>query len=95
MKSTKIRPVFNYCSLRNKGVPSLNDVAYPGVDLLNPLLGLLNYVRTNNFALLTDIQKAFLNIFLFDNTDRNKLSFILFYDNKIHFFGIILFCLDL
>ena len=85
VKSTKVRPVFN-CSLRNKGAPSLNDAAYPGVDLLNPLLGLLNYIRTNNFALLADIKKAFLNIFLSDNTDRNKFSFILYYDNKFHFF---------
>ena len=38
--TTKIRPVFNY-SLKTKGLPSLNEVAYPGTNIMTDLLALL------------------------------------------------------
>ena len=38
--TTKVRPVFN-CSLKTKGYPSLNEAAYPGSDLMTPLMSLI------------------------------------------------------
>ena len=77
MATTPIRPVFN-CSLKTRGDPSLNEAAYPGTDLMGDLLGLLNYFRTNKFALLADIVKAFLMVKLKNLKDRNRFSFILY-----------------
>ena len=75
VKTTKIRPVFN-CSLKNGGAPSLNEAAFPGVDLLNPMLGLLVHFRTNDYVMLADLRKAFLNIYLSSDSDRRKFSFV-------------------
>ena len=47
--TTKIRHVFNY-SLKVGKSPSLNEVAFPGIDLMNNLLSLLLYFRTNNYV---------------------------------------------
>ena len=44
---TKIRPVFNY-SFKIYGSVSLNDASFPGVNLLNDMLGLLNHFRCND-----------------------------------------------
>ena len=92
VKTTKIRPVFN-CSLKTGGSPSLNEVAFPGVDLLNPLLGLLQHFRTNQYVLLADLKKAFLNIFLSSSEDKAKFSFITFDGKnfKYYQFNTILF----
>ena len=57
--TTKIRPVFN-CSLKMGKSPSLNEAAFPGIDLMNNLLSLLLYFRSNFYVLLSDIAKAFL-----------------------------------
>ena len=83
--NTKIRPVFN-CSLKVKGLPSLNEAAYLGTDLLNNMFSLLNYFRTNDFVLTADIKKAFLNIRLRRAYDKNCFSFVVFHDNKFHYF---------
>ena len=56
--TTKIRPVFN-CSLKMGKSPSLNEAAFPGIDLMNNLLSLLLYFRSNFYVLLSDIAKAF------------------------------------
>ena len=72
--TTKIRPVFN-CSLKVGKAPSLNEAAFPGVDLMNNLLSLLLYFRTNNCVVLADIMKAFLQIRLSSESDRNKFCF--------------------
>ena len=85
VKTTKIRAVYN-CSLRVKGLPSINDAAFPGVDCLNPLLGLLTYFRTNSYVFLADIRKAFLNIFLSKESDKNIFSFVVFNGNKFRYF---------
>ena len=43
--TTKIRPVFN-CSLKtDKILPSLNEAAYPGIDLMGSILKLLFYLE--------------------------------------------------
>ena len=53
--TTKIRPVFN-CSLKNQGRCSLNEAAYPGVNLLTDMLGLLLMFRSNKHVMLADIR---------------------------------------
>ena len=49
--TTKIRPVFN-CSLKiDKTLPSLNEAAYLGIDLMGSILKLLFYFRTNKIVM--------------------------------------------
>ncbi|XP_076039460.1 uncharacterized protein LOC143024532 [Oratosquilla oratoria] len=74
--STKIRPVFN-CSLKtDKNLPSLNEAAYTGVDLMESLLKLLFCFRTNDIILLSDIKQAFLSIRLSQEFDKNRFCFL-------------------
>ena len=72
--TTKIRPVFN-CSLKVGKAPSLNEAAFPGIDLMNNLLSLLLYFRTNNYVVLADIMKAFLQIRLSHEEDKDRFCF--------------------
>ena len=72
--TTKIRPVFN-CSLKIGKSPSLNEAAFPGIDLMNNLLSLLLYFRSNFYVLLSDIAKAFLQIRLASEEDKNRFCF--------------------
>ena len=72
--TTKIRPVFN-CSLKVGKAPSLNEAAFPGIDLMNNLLSLLLYFRNNDYVVLADIVKAFLQIRLSSELDRNRFCF--------------------
>ena len=74
LTTTKIRPVFN-CSLKVGKSPSLNEAAFPGIDLMNNLLSLLLYFRSNNCVILADIVKAFLQIRLSEEEDRNRFCF--------------------
>ena len=74
LTTTKIRPVFN-CSLKVGKAPSLNEAAFPGIDLMNNLLSLLLYLRTNSNVVLADIMKAFLQIRLADDSDKNRFCF--------------------
>ena len=69
VNSTKVRPVFN-CSLKVKNCPSLNEAAYPGVNILNDMLDLLHYFRTNKYCFLSDIEKAFLMVKLKSVDDK-------------------------
>ena len=55
-KTTKDRPEFN-CSLKVENIHSLNEAAFPGIDMFNPLLGLLNRFRTDGYVLLVDLKK--------------------------------------
>ena len=71
---TKIRPVFN-CSLKMGKSPSLNEAAFPGIDLMNNLLSLLLYFRSNFYVLLSDIAKVFLQIRLASEEDKNRFCF--------------------
>ena len=77
VNSTKIRPVFN-ASLKIKDLPSLNEAAFAGIDIMNSLLGLLNYFRTNKIAMSADLRKAFLMIKLKDVEDKNRFSFLVY-----------------
>ena len=72
---TKLRPVFN-CSLKtNKELPSLDEAAYTGIDLMGSILKLLFYFRTNEYAMLSDIKQAFLVVKLADEYDKNRFCF--------------------
>ena len=74
--TTKIRPVYN-CSLKTKGGNSLNEASYPGVNLMSDMLELLLMFRTNKYAMLADIRKAFLMIKLSHVEDRNRFCFFM------------------
>lgn len=73
--TTKIRPVLN-CSLSVGKTPSLNQASYPGIDLLNSLLGLLLNIRSNKYLVISDISKAFLQIRLSSELDRKRFSIL-------------------
>ena len=83
--NTKIRPVYN-CSLKVGNAPSVNEAAYPGTDLLNDLLGLVLYFRSNDFVVLADIAKAFLNIRLNKEEDRRRFSFVIYHQGQFRYF---------
>ena len=73
--TTKIRPVFN-CSLKtNKDLPSLNEAAYTGIDLMGSILKLLFYFRTNKYVMVSDVKQAFLMVKLKKVEDKNKFCF--------------------
>ncbi|XP_064111443.1 uncharacterized protein LOC135218931 [Macrobrachium nipponense] len=72
--TTKIRPVFN-CSLKVGKAPSLNEAAFPGIDLMNNLLSLVLYFRNNDYVVVADIVKAFLQVRLSLESDRNRFCF--------------------
>jgi hypothetical protein len=80
--TTKLRPVFN-CSLQTGELPSLNQAAYPCIDLLTPLFKLLCLFRTNKLVILADIKKAFLQIRLKLEKDKSRFCFFWERNNKI------------
>ena len=64
------------CGLKtNKELPSLNEAAYPGIDLMGSILKLLFYFRTNRFVMLSDIKQAFLMIKLKNEFDKHRFCF--------------------
>ena len=73
--TTKVRIVLN-CSLKIGDSPSLNEAAYPGVDLMNDLLMLLVRIRANKYLVASDIKQAFLMIKLARIEDRNRFSIL-------------------
>ena len=81
--TTKIRPVFN-CSLKtNKDLPSLNEAAYTGVDLMSNILEMLFLFRSNNYVMLSDVKQAFLMIKLKKEADKNRFCFFWKRGNKL------------
>ena len=73
--TSKIRPVFN-CSLKTrKDKPPLNEASYSGVNIMQNMLLLLFKFRTNSKVLLGDLEKAFLQIRLKLERDRNRFCF--------------------
>ena len=77
--TTKVRVVYN-CSLKVGNKPSLNECSYVGEDLMNGLLDLLMCFRSNLYSVIADIRKAYLNIKLDKEEDKDRFSFIV-YDN--------------
>lgn len=49
LATTEACSVFN-CSLKTNKGPSLNEAAYAGIDIMNELMGLLNYFGTNKIV---------------------------------------------
>lgn len=72
-----MRPVFN-CTYKQKKIQSLNEAAYPRVNLMGDMLELLIHIRANKYVLLADIRKAFL-IHLALEKDQNCLFFGVFF----------------
>ena len=75
LATTKVRPVLN-CSLKIGNAPSLNQASYPGVNLLNDLLSLLLYIRTNEYLVVVDIRQAFHQIRLFSEFNNDKFTIL-------------------
>ena len=73
--TTKIRPVLN-CSFKVNDSVSLNDAAYKGINLVNNLLDLLVKIRANQYLVVSDIKKAFLQIKLSSAVDKDKFSIL-------------------
>ena len=77
------RPVFN-CSLKSdKTKPSLNEAAYVGINLMQAMAALIMLFRTNYYTLLGDLRKAFLQIKLKLESDKNRFCFFLKVGNKL------------
>jgi len=55
--TTKVRVVLN-CSMKVGNAPSLNEAAYPGVDLVNNLLQLLLRVRADKYLVVRYTQSV-------------------------------------
>ena len=83
--TTKMRVVFN-CSLKVNQSPSLNESAFPGVDLLSSLFCLLCSFRSNQFAAIADIRQAFLQIKLKLEKDCNRFCFFWEENNQLRCF---------
>ena len=67
--TTKLRIVLN-CSLKIGSYPSLNQAAYPGINLLTNLLDLLIKIRSNDFLVSSDVKQAFLMIKIAKDVDK-------------------------
>ena len=81
--TTKIRMVFD-ASVSSNG-PSLNECLHPGPSLTSSLYGTLLRFCSFNYAVVTDIKQAFLQINL-DESHRNYVRFIWFKDaNNVNF----------
>ena len=81
--TTKIRPVFN-CSLKTeKELPSLNEAAYTGIDMMNNILQMLFLFRSNHYVMLSDVKQAFLMIKLKKEEDQNRFCFFWKRGNKL------------
>lgn len=72
-QTTKLRIVFDASSKRNG--PSLNDCVYPGPPLSPLLMDIMMKFRCFKFALVGDIEKAFLIVGV-DAADRDALRFL-------------------
>lgn len=93
--STKVRVVYNASLKPNQDAPSLNQACFEGIDLLTNLVGLLLKFRQNKYILMSDIEKAFLQIYLKLEEDKNKFCFfwkenerLVIYRHKTLIFGL-------
>lgn len=78
----KIRPVLN-CSLKVGNSPSLNEASFPGVDLMSNLFELLVGLRHDKYLMTSDVRRAFLQIKIKDDYDRNKFCILWVRDGKL------------
>ncbi|GFW58064.1 integrase catalytic domain-containing protein [Trichonephila clavipes] len=77
--TSKIRPVFD-ASARTKGSPSLNDCLEKGPNFIEVIPTILNRFRKYKIGVISDIEKAFLQIGVREQ-DRDFLRFI-WYDRE-------------
>ena len=80
--TTKVRIVLN-CSVKTKNTPSLNESAFPGIDLTGNLFELLLKIRKNKFLVMSDIKQAYLMIKLKNDGDKNKFVILWEKDGKL------------
>ena len=80
--TTKIRIVYDASAKIRRSSPSLNDCLYRGPVMLNDLCGLLLRFRMNPIGILSDIEKAFLQIGL-QTQDRDVTRFFWMKDHKL------------
>jgi len=73
--TTKVRIVFDASSKTKNGLNSLNDCLYRGPLLLPELCGILLRFRLMNVAIVSDIEKAFLQIEL-KESERDVTRFL-------------------
>ena len=73
--TTKLRVVLD-CSLNFHGQQSINEAAFPGVDLMTNLVELLIKVRGGDIIVMSDIIQAFLTIKLALESDKNNFNVI-------------------
>ena len=73
--TTKLRVVLN-CSMKVGDAPSLNEAAYPGVNLLNDLLKLLIKCKSDDYLVISDVKSAYLMVKLKLETDKNLFSIL-------------------
>ena len=72
--TTPIRIVYDCSCRQSRHQPFLNDCLLTGPHFLNDLCSILIRFRTHNYAISTDIEKAFLHVTLHDN-DRDYTRF--------------------
>ena len=77
--TTKLRIVYN-CSQKDCNHTSLNDCLIEGPNLVSDLVQILLRFRLEDFALQSDISKAFLRVNLKLEYDKNHLRFLWFKD---------------
>ncbi|KAG5895744.1 hypothetical protein JTB14_029514 [Gonioctena quinquepunctata] len=78
--TTKLRVVFD-ASAHAPGLASLNELLNPGENLMPDIVTILMNFRVGNVAVISDIEKAFLQIVLAE-CDRDSHSF-LWYSSKL------------
>ncbi|KAF2344223.1 Retrotransposon Pao, partial [Trinorchestia longiramus] len=79
---TPVRVVLN-CSLKRGKKPSLNEAAFAGVNLMSDLFELLIGVRKDKILMLSDVEKAFLQIQFAEESDKNKFCVLWVEDDNI------------
>ena len=80
-QTTPVRIVFDASCKSRRGGPSLNDVLYTGPTITSSLLDVLIKLRTHNYVVSADIEKAFWQIGLCPD-DKNFVRFLWFKDPK-------------
>lgn len=80
-KTTKVRIVYDGSAKTNKGQKSLNECLYRGPVLLEDICHLLLRFRMNKVAMISDIEKAFLQVGL-QKEDRDVTRFLWLKDTK-------------
>ena len=73
--TTKLRIVYDASSKANRQMPALNDCVYRGPVLLEDLCGLLLRFRVDSIGVVSDIEKAFLQVGL-QTEDRDVARFL-------------------